>query len=820
MLPLPPFCPVGGNGNTVTITGSTIWASYNTFDFSPAHCFPSVSPDLWYRFTATSNTITIDATGFNGLDTFFVKLYHSQGSCFSLVPLTCETSTLGQINENFLTPDIGEEYYIQVGGNEWYKTGDFTMDISSLNICNECVNESSIELTPAPWFGRYGISETVTMCYTVNRWDYLGSADLHGIVPDFGIDWDISTLAPVLAPLSHSSNNAWHWFTNVSTPDGPGDGYFYDPDNDGNPSNNRGDSAGVLDSWEACWKITTLPYCNVYDLGVIVNAYCDVQTGTGISAFACSPSTPLALNVSGWCCQQPTVSIVPPMSCNGTATITITGMGNTNDMFNFSVYDTGYALVTSVSNLATYSMALAPGEYNVEAYNINSGCIAYATLVIEPFMQMDLYQSFISCGSGFAELYAEPSGGTSPYTYNFLNHPLSQQNDSVAIQVPDGWMTVFVTDTAGCSVTDSIFVISLPAAVAYFEYPNQVYCTNEDTILVMTPPATFGGTYSLIYPLAAGITVDQNTGMIDLNNTAFATPFYLEVKYIVGAAACYDAFIDSVQIVSVPPAPIPTTPATASYCIGGALPSFTVSVPSNMFVLWYDAQTTDSAVTTTYTPALSAATTPGTYYYFATTFFTVTGGCTSQAIIFVVTANASPIITASNDITMCVSDTANLSVAGCPSCNYVWSPAPTFGSQFSSFAQTSPGSTTTYTIVATDPGTGCIGTDFTNVNINSSGNCGSFPPSSSTVTTYTGITPNGDGHNDGWVIDGIDSLYSARVAIYNRWGKEIWTSTGYNNSTVIWKGLDQNGNELPDGTYYYILLIGDFTKSGWIELSH
>jgi gliding motility-associated-like protein len=813
ILPLPPVCPSGGNGNAVVINASTTWASYNTFDFSPAHCFPSGSPDVWYRFTATSSMITIDATGFNGLDTFFIKLYHSQGSCFSIIPLSCETSVLSAISANFLTPELGEEYYIQIGGNQWYKTGDFTMSIKSLNNCNECINESSIELSPVPWFGRYGISQTVDMCYTVERWDYIGSADLHSIVPRFGIDWDIATLTPVSPPASHSSNNAWHWFTNINTPDGPADGYFFDPDNDGNPSNNEGDSAGVLDSWEACWRITTLPYCNVYDLGVTVNAYCDVQTGTGISTFACTPSAPLDLGISGWCCASPAVAIAAPTGgCNGTSTVTITGVGNAGDVFNYTVYDTGYSVLGNSQNVITYTIGLPPGEYNVEAFNVNSSCIAYTTLIIPETVELELSQTQISCGSGFASLYAKAAGGNTPYTYNFVSHPLSLQTDSVAVQVPDGWMVVTVTDALGCSVTDSIFVTSLPASDAYFDYPNDLFCTNADSIVVLTTPATFGGTYNLLYPQAAGITVDPNTGTIDLNNTTFGTPFWLKVKYSVGASTCYAAFIDSVQIVGIPPAPVPVTPNSANYCIGGSVPSFTVSVPATMYALWYDVQTTASVIGTSFTPPLTSATNPGTYFYIVTTFFTVNGGCISTQTFFTVTAVASPSITASSDTLMCVGEKASLSASGCASCNFVWTPAPTI-SVSGANAQTSPPVSTNYTVTATDPGSGCIAMDFVTVNIDPAGDC------SSPVVAYTGITPNGDGHNDAWVIDGIDSLH-ATVRIFSRWGKEVWSGSGYDNSTIVWRGLDSSGNALPDGTYYFVLDLGDFYKSGWIELSH
>jgi gliding motility-associated-like protein len=88
------------------------------------------------------------------------------------------------------------------------------------------------------------------------------------------------------------------------------------------------------------------------------------------------------------------------------------------------------------------------------------------------------------------------------------------------------------------------------------------------------------------------------------------------------------------------------------------------------------------------------------------------------------------------------------------------------------------------------------------------------------LTFYSGITPNGDGHNDSWIIDGIDSLTSMHVEIFNRWGRSVWKTTEYDNINSAWRGADGDGNQLPDGTYYYVIIAGDFSKTGWIELSH
>ena len=79
------------------------------------------------------------------------------------------------------------------------------------------------------------------------------------------------------------------------------------------------------------------------------------------------------------------------------------------------------------------------------------------------------------------------------------------------------------------------------------------------------------------------------------------------------------------------------------------------------------------------------------------------------------------------------------------------------------------------------------------------------------------ITPNGDGKNDVLVIKGIDLYPGSKLAIYNRWGNEVYHSDNYANN---W-----GGEGLADGTYYYLLnrkeangVIKVF--KGWIYIKH
>lgn len=79
-------------------------------------------------------------------------------------------------------------------------------------------------------------------------------------------------------------------------------------------------------------------------------------------------------------------------------------------------------------------------------------------------------------------------------------------------------------------------------------------------------------------------------------------------------------------------------------------------------------------------------------------------------------------------------------------------------------------------------------------------------------TVYNYISPNGDGANDTFIIDGLRDIFlDFDLMIYNRWGTLVWSG---NNNTEDWdgfanKGLVTGSQILPDGTYFYVLSLRD-----------
>lgn len=74
-----------------------------------------------------------------------------------------------------------------------------------------------------------------------------------------------------------------------------------------------------------------------------------------------------------------------------------------------------------------------------------------------------------------------------------------------------------------------------------------------------------------------------------------------------------------------------------------------------------------------------------------------------------------------------------------------------------------------------------------------------------------GFSPNGDGINDVFVILGINNYPENKFEIFNRWGNKVFKASPYTNTWdgKATEGLRIGGDELPVGTYFYVLDLGD-----------
>ncbi|MCT4600219.1 MAG: gliding motility-associated C-terminal domain-containing protein [Marinifilaceae bacterium] len=89
----------------------------------------------------------------------------------------------------------------------------------------------------------------------------------------------------------------------------------------------------------------------------------------------------------------------------------------------------------------------------------------------------------------------------------------------------------------------------------------------------------------------------------------------------------------------------------------------------------------------------------------------------------------------------------------------------------------------------------------------------------------TGFTPNDDGVNDYYVIQGIDKYPNNEFVVFNQWGDIVYRSSPYKND---WNGVSTKGvslsseDKLLDGTYFYYFFKDKKNKKdvvkGFIEI--
>lgn len=134
---------------------------------------------------------------------------------------------------------------------------------------------------------------------------------------------------------------------------------------------------------------------------------------------------------------------------------------------------------------------------------------------------------------------------------------------------------------------------------------------------------------------------------------------------------------------------------------------------------------------------------------------------------------------------------------------YKWTPAAGLSRDDILNPMVKPDQDTEYTL-SVKSGNGCVVTDRVKVKVLDD------------ITVPNAFSPNGDGINDLWNLENIDSYPGATVEIFNRYGERVFNSQGYERP---FDGTF-SGKALPVGTYYYLIRPnnGRKEKSGALTL--
>ncbi|MBT9485097.1 MAG: PKD domain-containing protein [Sediminibacterium sp.] len=171
-------------------------------------------------------------------------------------------------------------------------------------------------------------------------------------------------------------------------------------------------------------------------------------------------------------------------------------------------------------------------------------------------------------------------------------------------------------------------------------------------------------------------------------------------------------------------------------------------------------------------------------------YFYNSQGCVSDTVSQTVVVHPYPVLELGPNIVVLEGGTKALKpqfVYG-TNLNYQWTPPLYLNSDIDSIPKTTPLGDITYRLNLTGIG-GCMVTDTIFVKL-------LLAP-----IIPNAFSPNGDGINDRWRIQYLESYPGATVDVYDRYGMLVFSSIEY---AVDWDGT-RNGKSLPIGTYYYIV---------------
>ncbi len=163
------------------------------------------------------------------------------------------------------------------------------------------------------------------------------------------------------------------------------------------------------------------------------------------------------------------------------------------------------------------------------------------------------------------------------------------------------------------------------------------------------------------------------------------------------------------------------------------------------------------------------------------------------------------------DSTICEGDTVQLYATG--GVKYQWDPSPSLSDTTSAVSLAYPQEGTVYRVGITTA-EGCRYRDSAVVDVTTGEACHEG------LIIYNAFSPDGDGKNETWVIDGIKQFQSNKVIVFNRWGDKVRSFENYDNIGEVWDGKNERGRELPQGTYFYSVKLNDGARqfTGWVQL--
>ncbi|MBL6449381.1 gliding motility-associated C-terminal domain-containing protein [Fulvivirga sp. 29W222] len=214
----------------------------------------------------------------------------------------------------------------------------------------------------------------------------------------------------------------------------------------------------------------------------------------------------------------------------------------------------------------------------------------------------------------------------------------------------------------------------------------------------------------------------------------------------------------------------------------------------------------DSSPEISQSPKAGAMFTPGMLITFTATDYSGN----SSTCSFEVNAHSVKVLDAGADVEIQKGDSITLTptVQNSNSGQFLWEPSLGLNRNDIANPKAFPEKTTTYTLTYINE-YGCESQDEVTIVVTDAPAKHEFE-----IAKKYGISPDNDGVNDSWILEGIENYPDNKVRIFNRWGNLVFQVEGYNNTTRNFKGranrLSSLGSgQLPEGTYFFTLQLSE-----------
>ena len=434
-----------------------------------------------------------------------------------------------------------------------------------------------------------------------------------------------------------------------------------------------------------------------------------------------------------------------------------------------------------------FSTTSLTGANALQVISNDLGCADTSNIIVPTILQLPVFSLSTNANNDSLCTNEDLVVTVLPSTYNTYQfydgiQLIESGNSNVFTQSPLGHnfdLTVIVSDILGCADTSALIpIIAMPLPAISLNASQLDSICRFDYVTFTASPASEAR--YLFYN-------QNNTLLQDSTLSTYTTDSILNGDriYVVAenALGCRNASVDTLSFVVFPTPTVTISADTAMACFNTAAA--------------LNAQSDYPQVTIDWSLGLSGN---GIAYIFTQNqYVTATcalGACTSRAdSVYIIVDTEIPTAFAGDNQVICKQTSTTLAASGGD--NYYWFSGENIATPDSISTEVSPTDTTVYWVRVYLGA--CFSEDSLTVYID---RClDDLPEPIPNV-----FTPNGDSKNEVFYIQDIDYFRNNSLTIYNRWGAEVYSKQYYLNE---WEGQSNNGNRLPDGTYYYILDIGN-----------